>query len=191
MEINKVIKSAVSSLKQSDIALFTTGLISRRAFSACDRGNNFYMLGSMGLISSFGLGIALNTRKKVVIFDGDGSLLMDMGTMAMVAAERPVNLIHLVLDNQAYESTGRQPTLTRKLDLCAIARSSGYRSVFNFSEDKDLSALILRIKTAKGPVFISVKVRKDNRGEPARVSLSPQRIASRLKATITSKGEGR
>ena len=110
MNRSQALKIILPNLEESDLCIFTTGFISRRAFAIKDRKANFYMIGSMGLVSSLGLGIALNTNKKVIIFDGDGSLLMDMGTMAMIANYKPENLFHIALDNEVYNSTGGQPT---------------------------------------------------------------------------------
>ena len=85
MNSSDAINIILDNLKDGDIAVSTTGFISRRIFALKDRDANFYMIGSMGLVSAVGLGIALNSRKRVVVLDGDGSALMDMGTMAMIA----------------------------------------------------------------------------------------------------------
>ena len=77
------------------------GFIGREAFRANDRQGNFYIIGSMGLASSIGLGVALcRPEKKVVVLDGDGNVLMAMGTLAMIAAAAPKNFVHVVLDNE-------------------------------------------------------------------------------------------
>ena len=182
MKVSEVIKTILSRLRNSDIALFTTGLISREAFAVKDRPQNFYMLGSMGLVSSIGLGIALNTSKKVVIFDGDGSLLMDLGAMATISSQKPDNLFHIVLDNEAYESTGNQPTVSKDIDLAEIAKAAGYRTVYKFCSFKQLKSKITTLLNQKGPVFILLKLKvSDDRVVPPRVSVSPLALTERTK----------
>ncbi|GIT69957.1 MAG: hypothetical protein Ct9H300mP27_10610 [Chloroflexota bacterium] len=74
----------------------TTGMISREVFDIHDRTNNFYMLGSMGLLSSFGLGLAITfPDKRIWILEGDGSALMSLGTLPLIASESPKNIVHL------------------------------------------------------------------------------------------------
>ena len=165
MKRSEAIRSVLEGLKENDIALFATGMTSREAFSIKDRPNNFYIIGSMGLISSIGLGIALNTKKKVYLFDGDGSILMEMGTLAQIGAEAPKNLVHICLDNQAYQSTGSQPTISNKVDLAKIAEAAGYGA-------------------ANGPEFNLMKVENDEGEPPPRVSVSPEQMASRLMRSI-------
>ena len=90
----------LESVEPDDLVLSTTGMISREVFVTDDRPANFYMLGSMGLLSSFGLGLALQfPDKRVYILEGDGSALMSLGALPLIAAERPQNLIHIILDN--------------------------------------------------------------------------------------------
>ena len=84
------IRIIAESLQKNDLVVSTTGMISRELFITDDRSGNFYMLGSMGLVSSFALGLALlNPSNRVVALEGDGSALMSMGTLALVASEAP------------------------------------------------------------------------------------------------------
>ena len=83
------------------------GLISRDLFEICDRNSNFYMIGSMGLASSIGLGVALkNTKRQIFVFDGDGNILMNLGSLITIGTTKPKNLVHIVFDNSSHESTG-------------------------------------------------------------------------------------
>ena len=104
------------------------GFICRESFSIKDREENFYMIGSMGLASSIGLGVALcKPDRKVIVLDGDGNVLMSMGTLAMISAEAPNNLVHVVIDNEVYESTGKQRSISNAVPLEQVAKSAGYR----------------------------------------------------------------
>jgi len=107
--------------------IHANGYICRESFNIKDREENFYMIGSMGLASSIGLGVAINRPdQKTIIIDGDGNVLMSMGTLAMIAAAAPKNLLHVVIDNEAYESTGNQRSLSNSVSLEKVAQSAGY-----------------------------------------------------------------
>ena len=98
----RAIEKILDQVKGEDVVLSTTGMISREVFHTKDRPGNFYMLGSMGLLSSFGLGLAmLQPNRRVFLLEGDGSALMSLGTLPLIATEEVADLIHLVLDNEA------------------------------------------------------------------------------------------
>src|SRR5262249_58983528 len=100
----------------------------RAAFGAGDSERSFYMIGSMGLASSIGLGIALaRPDLRVVVLDGDGNVLMNLGTLATIAAAAPPNLLHVCFDNSMHASTGGQATISDRVALDAMARAAGYR----------------------------------------------------------------
>ena len=111
---------------EDQLLINANGFIGREAFNARDREANFYMIGSMGLASSMGLGVALaQPKKKIVVLDGDGNILMAMGTLAMIAAVAPKNLVHVTIDNGVYESTGSQRTLSDRIELQKSSRRRG------------------------------------------------------------------
>lgn len=180
MKKSEAIKIILDCLNNEDIALFTTGMISREAFDIKDRKANFYMLGSMGLISSVGLGVALNTTKKVFMFDGDGSILMDMGTMAIIGTQKPSNLVHIVLDNECYQSTGGQPTVSNIAQLDKIAMDSGYVYSAKVDTTEKLRTVVKDIADKKGPLLILLKVLEKTEENPGRVSLPPFQIKERF-----------
>lgn len=172
-------------VESGDLLISTTGMISRELFVTQDRPANFYMLGSMGLASSFGLGMALlDPARGVFVIEGDGSALMSMGTMALVASEAPANLVHIVLDNECYESTGGQPTISRQIDLAKIADSCGYHCVARVEDGEDLTKALSQCATASGPHFILAKVQVASLDEIPRVSYSPTDIRDRFKSVV-------
>ena len=133
------IKIASKTIVDSPI-IAANGYISRDLFEVDDKNTNFYMIGSMGLSSSIALGVALkNPKKRVYIFDGDGNLLMNLGSLTTIGKLKPKNLIHLVFDNQSHDSTGGQPTNSDNIDLYKIAKASNYKSWSkkNFEKDKN------------------------------------------------------
>jgi len=177
----EAIRAIISRLADRDVALFTTGMISREAYSLGDREGNFYMLGSMGLLSAFGLGIALNNpARRVVIVEGDGSALMSLGNFALIGSQQPRNLCHIVIDNEAYESTGGQPTVTSDVDLAQVASASGYASAGKVDNLDDLVKILPELVNSDGPAFLLVKVELVGKEVPGRVALSPIEIKQRL-----------
>jgi thiamine pyrophosphate-dependent acetolactate synthase large subunit-like protein len=113
-------------------------------FAAGDRPRNFYTWGSMGLASSIGLGLALaQPDLHVIVLDGDGSLLMNLGSLATIGLLQPPNLTVIVMDNEEYATTGGQPTPTAKgADLAAAARAMRIESTVTVRSDDDLRAAI-------------------------------------------------
>lgn len=162
------------------------GYICRESFKVEDREGNFYMIGSMGLASSIGLGVALcRPDKKVIIFDGDGNVLMSMGTLAMIAASAPKNLVHVVFDNQVYESTGKQRSLSGSVPLEEVARSSGYPVALKVTEKEDLKPAFERVMASQGPSFLLIKVDPDFDPATGRVTHTPEEIKARFMKSLS------
>jgi thiamine pyrophosphate-dependent acetolactate synthase large subunit-like protein len=166
---------------RGEIVVCANGMIGREVFSAKDREGNFYMIGSMGLASSIGLGVAVaRPDKRVLVLDGDGNVLMALGTLAQVAHLAPRNYLHVCLDNEAYDSTGGQKTLSDKVQLHHVARAAGYvRSVRVTSWD-ELTTLFPEYLAAPGPSFMLIKVEPGNVPGIARVSHAPEEITRRF-----------
>ena len=118
--------AAILELMTDQPVIICNGFPSREACKIGDRDQNFYMIGSMGA-PAIGLGVALaQPGKKVVIFDGDGNVLMGIGTLATVGALKPKNFIHVVFDNEVYGTTGNQPTISGLVGLEQMAKAAGY-----------------------------------------------------------------
>ncbi|MFQ5672028.1 MAG: thiamine pyrophosphate-dependent enzyme [Nitrospinales bacterium] len=172
---------AVMSLVSDEAVVHANGYICRESFRVKDREANFYMIGSMGLASSIGLGAAMSRPdKKVIILDGDGNLLMSMGNLAMIASAAPANLVHVVIDNEVYESTGSQKTLSGSVRLEEIARASGYRLVRRASDIDTLKQAFGEMLKAAGPSFLLVKVSPSFDPATGRVTHSPEEIKRRF-----------
>lgn len=121
---------------------------------------NYVGVGAMGQASSHALGLALGCPdQKVVVLDGDGSLLMNLGSLVTVAQAAPSNLIHFVCFNGIYEVNGRYPLPGgRNVDFCALARAAGYSRTYHFSELDDLAERINEVFEGDGPVFVVLEV---------------------------------
>jgi len=120
---------------------------------------NYLSIGAMGLDSSHGLGLALGRPdKRVVVLQGDGSLLMNLGSLVTIAAAAPKNLVHFVAHNETYEANGGHPIPNRKVDFAGIARSAGYAAVYDFSDLKIFEQQVAHVLEQQGPVFAALHV---------------------------------
>lgn len=120
--------------------------------------------GCMGSASSIGLGLAIGCpERKVLVLDGDGSLLMQLGSLVTIAAQKPRNLYHFVFANDLYESSGNQPVPGAGLtDLCQMARGAGYPVTFSFADAAELERRLPEVLAQAGPVFIRLAIARDN-----------------------------
>ena len=181
----QALQRILARMPAADLALFTTGMISREAFNIRDRPENFYMLGSMGLLSSLGLGLALQwPLRRIWVVEGDGSALMSLGTFPLIAATRPANLVHIVLDNEGYESTGGQPSIAATTDLAAVARAAGYPLVRAVADEASLEAALDEAHATATLAFILAKVTGRADEGLGRVSLSPMELARRFSHAV-------
>ncbi len=179
-EAIKIIRESLDG----SVFLSTTGFISRESFAIKD-SPAFYMMGSMGLISAIGCGVALAQEgKRIVILDGDGAILMHLGLIPFIGSRQPKNLFHFILDNEAYASTEEQPTIAPTTQFDKIALASGYRQAGKVSSGEELGLLLASIKDSEGPNLIWVKVTPENRSGIGRVTHSPEEIKRRFMETL-------
>jgi len=133
------ILNVIAPYLESKVVVCNLGFPSKELFHIKHQSSNFYMLGSMGMATPIGLGIALTTDKEVVVIDGDGSLLMNPGCLATSAFFAPQNLTIFAIDNSSYGSTGDQPTLTGScVDLEIVAKGLGIKDTFKVSTENRL-----------------------------------------------------
>ncbi len=126
------------------------------------RDRNFYGYGSMGLCSSIALGMALSTDEKVISLDGDGSLLMNMGTLATVGREQPRNLIIVVWDNEMWGQTGSQPTHTAfGTDLEQVGRSCSIPNTATVDDEEAFATVFRQAMNEDGPWLIIAKIEEE------------------------------
>ena len=186
----EAVATIVGQLGPDDLLITTTGMISRETFNVLDRPGNFYMLGSMGLASALALGLALgSTRRRVFVLEGDGSALMSLGTLPLIASERPANLVHVILDNEAYESTGAQRSITTGVDLAAIGRSAGYQAVVRCADRDTLVREASRATVDGGPRLLVVKTDLALAREVPRVPRSTADIRDTFRRFVHAPGD--
>lgn len=163
-----------------DVVVATTGYTGRQLYACDDRDNQLYLVGSMGCASSIGLGLALaRPERRIVVVDGDGAALMRLGALATIGEGRPPNLVHVLFDNEAHESTGGQATATSAVDLGAVARACGYPSVVRIARASELEDALR--DRAPGLRFLHLKTRPGTPADLPRPKIAPAAIAARLR----------
>lgn len=179
------IKKIVESLN-NELVVCNLGAPSRELYNIKDREQNFYMLGSMGLASSIAFGLAISKPdKKVVSIDGDGSLLMNLGTLSTIANNHPQNLTLIVIDNSSYGSTGDQRTYTSgKTKLEIIAKGAGFESITIIEREEDISQSLINMGTECH--FVLIKVKPGN-AQVDNIPLHPEEIKKRFRKVISKK----
>ena len=186
-EREAAIQRVYSKLGKDALVICANGHVGREAHSVREQKGNFYMIGSMGMAPSIALGVALaQPQKPVVILDGDGNVLMAMGTLARVAASQPKRLVHVCLDNAEYGSTGGQKTISSTIKLEEVAKGAGYVRTMRVRSLDELGAAVELALAGEGPTFILAEVAS---GEPRdlapRVSHEPPAIARRFREAAT------
>ncbi|MGH8503207.1 MAG: phosphonopyruvate decarboxylase [Gammaproteobacteria bacterium] len=181
----RVLQRMVELTAQTNtVVIATTGYTGRELFALSDRPNHLYMVGSMGCASSLGLGLAMaRPDLRVVVIDGDGAALMRMGNFATLGAYGGGNLVHIVLDNEAHDSTGAQGTVSNNVSFASVARACGYPIAL---EDDSLAMLdhLLGGRDRVGPRFGCLKIRTGTMQDLPRPTLSPAEVRARFMAHI-------
>ena len=183
--IRKEAIETVSNALKNQMVIAANGYISRDLFEVNDKPTNFYMIGSMGLASSIGLGLALkNPRKKIYVFDGDGNILMNLGSLVTIGSLKPKNLVHIIYDNGIHESTGGQPTNSNNVRIDSLAKMANYK-VFQVNSKRQLELILQKINNLDGPNMILIRVEK-NGYVSKRVDVLPKLIKTRFMKAIRS-----
>lgn len=171
------IRRIVAAAGDDVLIVCNIGLPCRELYAVGDRPGNFYMLGSMGLASSIGLGLALSQpNRRVITIDGDGSVLMNLGTLATIGNHAPDKYLLIIVDNGAYGSSGNQPThTTGKTDLADMARGAGIAPVYTTDDPGELESLVQEVKSG----VIVVNAAPGNADVPV-IDLPPGEILRRF-----------
>ncbi len=164
----------------------STGFCGRELFNIADRERHLYQVGSMGCAGGMGLGVALNTRRPVVVLDGDGAALMKLGTLATIGAQAPANLAHVILDNGAHESTGGQATVSPNVDFAQVAIGCGYRSALRCDTPDGFERALAQAIEGPGPVLIHARIRPGTIDDLPRPTVKPPEVAQRFKAFLAT-----
>ena len=169
----------LDSLDDKDVVISTTGKASREVYEYREskgqtHDRDFLTVGSMGHCSQIALGISRNSENRnVYILDGDGALLMQMGSLAITGTEAGINYRHIVINNGAHDSVGGQPTAGYSVDFPSIAKSCGYKTVLSAETESEIINQLPEFKKSPGPSFLEIKVKKGSRSNLGRPATSP------------------
>lgn len=169
----------------STVVLASTGFCGRELYALDDRPNQLYMVGSMGCVTPFALGLALaRPDLRVVALDGDGAALMRMGAFATLGAYGPANLVHLLLDNGAHDSTGGQATVSPQVSFAGVAAACGYGSAVEGDHVGLLDEVLAAPCSGAGASFARLTIRRGTPDGLPRPTITPADVKTRLMSHI-------
>ncbi len=176
----QMLELVIEHLAADTFFVSTTGKTSRELFEIRERNNqghagDFLTVGSMGCASAIAFGIALNKpEKRICIIDGDGAALMQLGSMATIGHYQLKNLMHIIIDNNAHESTGGQPTVSDSVDFGAIGKACGYPYIYYAQNEKDVCDSVKAVQAADALSLLIIKCRKGSRKDLGRPTTTPE-----------------
>lgn len=159
----------------------TTGKTGRELFTLADRPSHVYVVGGMGTASSIGFGVAhALPRQPVVVFDGDGAALMKMGSIATVGYYQPSNFLHVLLDNEAHDSTGGQHTSSSVTRFTQVAAGCNYRQAYAVQRKEDIVAAVKDLQGKPGPSLLHIKIKLGSPEKLGRPTVKPHEVKERF-----------
>ena len=181
--IRSEILKDIAPILRDQLVVCNIGIPSQELHAIDDQPTNFYMLGTMGLASSIGLGLALSQPKPVVVIDGDGSILTNLGTLPTIANNPSGNYVLLIIDNGSYGSTGDQPTYTgKRTSLTGMAKAAGCERVIECQAEE--TGQVLQEALASGEMTIIIcKCESGNAKMPV-ITMDPVAIRDRFMKAV-------
>lgn len=178
----------LATLPDSAAVIATTGKAGRELFTLADRPQHLYQVGSMGCAGAMGLGTALAVGRPVVVVDGDGAALMKLGAFATIGAYAPRNLVHLVLDNGTYDSTGGQMTVSPSVDFARVAIACGYANGFSCDDLRGFADALQKALAGNGPHLVHMRIAPGSMEKLGRPTITPPEVARRFRAFLAGTG---
>lgn len=159
-----VLEELLNLIKRNTKIISTTGFTSREIFQLRKekkylKGKDFYMVGGMGHAGMVSLGVAMNKKNQVVCVDGDGSMLMHLGSLRTQGAFGTSNFKHILLNNGCHESVGGQETFVKRTNFTGLSKILGYKHVFKIANKIDLKRNLKKFLRSKGPSFLEIKIK--------------------------------
>lgn len=187
LPMRRDVLAAISQWRDpGELLIATTGKTGRELHDIEDAAGNLYLVGSMGCAGPLGLGLALaRPDRKVLVIEGDGAVLMRMGNLATLGRYAPTNLLHLVLDNNAHDSTGGQATVSDSVDFPVIAAACGYVRVVRASGITALLAALDAWRSDPMPTFVHLHIAQGSKQQPGRPKLGPREVLQRLRQHLS------
>lgn len=175
----EVVNIFVDNMREEDIVVSTTGKLSRELFEAREnRGQghekDFLTVGSMGHSSMIAMGIAREKKDRYVFcLDGDGAVIMHMGSLAVAGSNKMRNFVHVLFNNGAHETVGGLPTVSESVDYPKLAQACGYENIFTAKTKEEVKGLFEKIYSAEGSVFVEIKTNLISRSDLGRPTTTP------------------
>lgn len=182
----------VDQLSTDDVVVSTTGMTSRELYEyrvarGDGHGGDFLTVGAMGHTASIAMGLALSRpERRVICLDGDGSVIMHMGSLAVIGQSGLANLVHIVINNGAHDSVGGQATVGLKIDLVSIAKAAGYRKAALVCTELEVERAFVDLVSEPGPALLEIRVRKGARPDLGRPKYSPTENRRALMKRLSS-----
>lgn len=189
----EAIKQIVEKLSGNEIIVSTTGKTSRELFEIREalgqkHDSDFLTVGCMGHANQIAIGMAIaKPERQIICIDGDGALLMHMGSMAINGAVAPKNFIHIVINNGSHESVGGQPTVAESIDVVKIAEANNYKAAVSVSTTDALDKALATMGKAEGPALIEIKTKVGSRDDLGRPTVKPVDNKEALMHNLKSK----
>jgi phosphonopyruvate decarboxylase len=184
------IELILDALAGDEAIIASTGKTGRELFTISDRANHLYVVGGMGTASAIGFGVAHALPKQpVVVIDGDGAALMKLGVLATIGFYQPSNLLHIILDNEAHDSTGGQQTASGIVRFASIAAAANYRSAFAVDRAEELREAVRRLRHRPGPSLLHVKIQPGSPENLGRPTVPPHEVKERFTQFLSSRAK--
>lgn len=184
----EALKIIQTSAGKDSVLIATTGKTGRELYELDDKENQLYLVGSMGCALAFGFGVAITKPAlNVYVLDGDGALLMRTGSMATVGAHHTENLIHILLDNEAHDSTGGQSTISYNVSFASVAKGFGYKNALSTDRLETFKSFLEDSNLKSGPTFIHFKIKKGSPKTLGRPGIKPFEVKERLQKFIQTR----
>ena len=184
------LETVLGIIDNNDIVVSSTGFISRELYELRKKNNrpniDFLTVGSMGHTSSIALGVALNENRNVYCLEGDGSLIMHLGSVCTVSKANLSNFKHILFNNEAHDSTGAQKTCADVVDFSKLLKSCGYKKTYSVETKGELIKTLKVFKNQKGPVFLEIKVRCGAKKDLIRPDKKPVEIKKDFMSYLNS-----
>ena len=179
----------ISKIPPEDLTVATTGMLGRELYelrnSHEEDVHDFLNVGGMGHASSIALGLSLaQPRKRIWCLDGDGSAIMHLGSLAVIAGEKPKNLKHIVFNNRAHDSVGGQPTAAESFSFAPVATALGYELGLTATTDDEIADGVERLLGCSGPALLEINIRKGSRKDLGRPQESPRELIDKMMTTL-------
>lgn len=186
----QAIEALRNAFSTDELFVATTGYTGRELYAIDDSDRNLYLVGSMGCASAVGLGLTLSRPERVIVLDGDGAALMRMGNLSTIGRYRPSNLLHVILDNGQYESTGGQVSASAGVSFCAVALACGYSTAIRCFTVDQLRAAATSLRDRAGPSLIHVDILASTMAQLPRPRIAPRDVGLRLRERLAKASLG-